>query len=791
MAERIVSPGVFTREKDLSFLPAGIAQLGAAIVGPTLTGPAMIPTQVTSYSEFENKFGTQDPTNYTAYTVKSYLQRGGAPSATIVRTLGNGGYSFTTPIVLTLSSSEGSKVSAVLLPTVSCSALATSFGFGATKFTGSNASASGAEVHSETAAQNISLVVSGAAVGEQTYSISLKPSDSTYITKVFGTSPNGSKPVYVALNFENFASASFAATVVTASVSTATSYIVSGSSYGDYGFTEALTPYITDQSGNKLFRFHTFSDGTDSNSKFKVSIANIKESDIGAGGDDATSTYYSSFTVQIRTFSDTDSKLNIVETFSDVNLNKNSKNYIGRRIGDKYLLFGNDGKIISKGNYTNLSKYVYIEMFDSTDTYDISQYPFGYGNLYKPANVTIPLVSHTTTLSGSDGTQNTKIYFGFNFTNTNNLQYINPAVVTVESDSDYLSQSSNTFLLSTCYDSSGVAITVSSTIKELKFTVPFHTGFDGMKQYVTKATGLDIAGTNVFGFNLNSATTAGTKTYRAALDTISNPDEIDINMLLIPGALHRLHSAVTSYAITLCEERGDVFYVMDAGDIEDSITVTTDAVATLDSNFTATYFPWVKINDDNVGRPVWVSPSVVIAGAIAYNDRNAAVWFAPAGLNRGGLTEVIEAYTRLTQSERDDLYENRVNPIATFPGTGVVAFGQKTLQAKPSALDRINVRRLLIALKKFIASSSKYLVFEQNTSATRSRFLNIVNPYLESVQSRSGLSAFKVVMDDSNNTSEVIDRNQLVGQIYIQPTRTAEFIVLDFVVLPTGATFPA
>jgi len=183
-------------------------------------------------------------------------------------------------------------------------------------------------------------------------------------------------------------------------------------------------------------------------------------------------------------------------------------------------------------------------------------------------------------------------------------------------------------------------------------------------------------------------------------------------------------------------------------------------------------------------------PSVVLPGVIAFTDKVAHEWFAPAGLNRGGLTSVLEAQTRLTHSERDDLYEDRVNPIASFPGQGVCVWGQKTLQARPSALDRVNVRRLLIKLKKFIASSSRYLVFEQNTAGTRNRFMNIVNPFLESVQANSGLSAFRVVMDDTNNTPDVVDRNQLVGQIFIQPTRTAEFIVLDFIVQPTGAAFP-
>ncbi len=197
-----------------------------------------------------------------------------------------------------------------------------------------------------------------------------------------------------------------------------------------------------------------------------------------------------------------------------------------------------------------------------------------------------------------------------------------------------------------------------------------------------------------------------------------------------------------------------------------------------------------QVLDEAQNRPVWVPPSVVLPSVIAFTDKVAHEWFAPAGLNRGGLTQVLEAKTRLTHAERDDLYEDRINPIASFPGQGVCVWGQKTLQGKPSALDRVNVRRLLIALKKFIASSSRYLVFEQNTVATRNRFLNVVNPFLESVQQNSGLSSFRVVMDDTNNTPDVIDRNRLVGQIFLQPTRTAEFIVLDFVILPTGASFP-
>ena len=210
----------------------------------------------------------------------------------------------------------------------------------------------------------------------------------------------------------------------------------------------------------------------------------------------------------------------------------------------------------------------------------------------------------------------------------------------------------------------------------------------------------------------------------------------------------------------------------------------------MDSNYTATYWPWVRVIEPSKNIPVWVPPSVVVPGALAFNDQVAAPWYAPAGLTRGGLTSVSDTYQNLSQANRDTLYVARVNPIANFPNEGVVIWGQKTLQARPSALDRVSVRRLLIAVKKYIASTTKYLVFEQNTNATRNRFLSIVNPYLDTVRQNQGLSAFKVVMDESNNTADMIDRNILYGQIFLQPTRTAEFIIIDFNIQSTGAAFP-
>ena len=220
------------------------------------------------------------------------------------------------------------------------------------------------------------------------------------------------------------------------------------------------------------------------------------------------------------------------------------------------------------------------------------------------------------------------------------------------------------------------------------------------------------------------------------------------------------------------------------------VSNVTGTAATLNSSYAAAYWPWLQ-TQSATGKNEFVPASVVIPGVYAFTDGATAPWFAPAGLTRGGIPNVIQAERKLTRSQRDTLYNANVNPIATFPGSGIAVFGQKTLQKAASALDRVNVRRLLITLKKFVSDVSRNLVFEQNTNVTRNRFLAQVNPYLESVVQQQGLYAYRVVMDDTNNTSDVIDRNQLIGQIFIQPAKTVEYVILDFTIEPTGATFGA
>ena len=297
---------------------------------------------------------------------------------------------------------------------------------------------------------------------------------------------------------------------------------------------------------------------------------------------------------------------------------------------------------------------------------------------------------------------------------------------------------------------------------------------------------IDVASTNTQGLTGSN--------YTNMLNLLSNADDYKYNVLFTPGLFAstlNLGSSQVTTAINNTMNRGDAIYVVDLVPFSSSINDVTTAANNKNTSYAASYWPWVQTIDPDSAQLIWVPASTLVAGVYAYNDNVSEPWFAPAGINRGGLGTVVRAEKKLSQGNRDTLYQNKVNPIATFPGTGVVVYGQKTLQTKASALDRVNVRRLLISLKSYISQVAQNLVFEQNSIATRNQFLSQVNPYLESVQQRQGLYAFKVIMDDSNNTADVIDRNQMVGQIYIQPTKTAEFIYLDFNILPTGAVFPA
>ena len=743
MAEKIVSPGVFTKENDLSFLQQGVAEIGAAFVGPFKEGP-VVPTIVNSQAEFETLFGNVDDTYYTPLAVQSYLREAG--TATIARIAGVGGYTETAPILLTATSGSVTASLGIL-------------------FNGVSASNSGFAGTTVSIGAGGEFLLSGSSAG--LISASLDSTDINDIEAVFGTSPFGSKKPYVYGFFKD--------TDITFDSNVSASITILGNQNFGFDAQEAQTPTIQSQliSGERfnLFRFETLGVGNAANNKVKIGITNIK----AAGSVNGTD--YGVFTVVVRAFGDTNKKKNVLETFSNVNLDPNSPNYISRVIGDRKLSIDSTGKISETGDWVNNSKYVRVQ--DLNVGAPVQAVPFAH------AAYTLPISASTLISakipSATYVTSSVTVYGGIDLDfNTDNLFYAKPLPIgaTVGANVAFGLDNSVT---------NGTALAVGST--SAQFVVAFQDGFDGMNPATPIYKGSDIIAGNSQGFNLASSTSSGSVAYSRAIAALSNSDEFDINMIVTPGVIRRLHTSTATDVLDMVEQRNDCFYIMDTTAFGDSITQAIGESNSIDSNMAATYYPWVKTVDINTNKLIAVPPSVLLPAVFAANDRVAAEWFAPAGLNRGGLVGAVSVQNRLTHSERDTLYEGKVNPIAQFPGQGIVVFGQKTLQDKPSALDRINIRRLLLTVRKYIASTSRFLIFEQNTATTRNRFLNIANPYLESIQQRQGLYAFRVVMDETNNTPDVIDRNILKGSIFLQPTKTAEFIQIDFNILPTGAAF--
>ena len=705
MAEKIVSPGVFTRERDLTFLPAGVQNIGAAVVGPTVKGPAMVPTVVSNFAEYRQLFGDSFESGsganlgyysyLTSLAAEEYLRH--HDTLTVVRVMA-GSYSGATSNVdysaattvratgsLTLVNSFGQTVDDELKIT---SATGTYRFIAADPLGGLPADSTPIYYVStgSSAADYLDQVV--AKINTLNSEVGVIANDATtaltLTASAFGTSGN-------TVTAQTGSGASFftALTLAGGTATTDTSFILNTISDG------ALLNNTAGGEGTN----NILVDGTKDNFRWEVTNRNTSRG---------------TFSLYIRAGHDTHKRKNILETWNNLSLDPNSTNYIAKRLGDSKMNVRGSGTtdpyIQASGSYLNKSKYVSVSVQKSTLNYLDEN-----GNIRDAASTAfLPLASSGSFAGGTDG----------------NVQH------------------------------------------PQKF-------YDA------------INATNMQGYNVAS-NTQGKYAYEDAINLLKNQDEYDINLLMIPGICSALagHSTVAATAMQMCEDRGDCFAIIDPVGFGSTITDATSEAETRDTNYAAVYWPWIQISDNYSSKNVWVPASVAMGGVYAFNDKVSAEWFAPAGLNRGGIDRAIQPERKLTHGNRDSLYDSNVNPLATFPNSGVVAFGQKTLQKKASALDRVNVRRLLIAAKKFIASATRYLVFEQNTSETRNRFLSIVNPYLESVQQRQGLYAFKVVMDDSNNTPDVIDRNEMVGQLFLQPTRTAEFIIIDFNVLPTGAAFP-
>ena len=362
----------------------------------------------------------------------------------------------------------------------------------------------------------------------------------------------------------------------------------------------------------------------------------------------------------------------------------------------------------------------------------------------------------------------------------------------------------------------GASITSTGELEDLlkngynKFTAPFWGGFDGFD--IQKPDPLYNVGmsTTTIGSTATEKNSYAYNSWLRAIDSVADPEQLDMNVLCAPGLTN---DALTKQMIDVCQERGDALAVIDLANVyipmaesyknNRSLRIGTTPVAAvsalkdrrIDSSYGCTFYPWVQTRDDETGQMLWVPPSVAMLGVLGSSQKKSDVWFAPAGFNRGGLSDGAAGITvtgiteKLTSKQRDQLYDGKINPIASFPSTGIVVFGQKTLQERASALDRINVRRLVIHMKKQISILSTQVLFEQNVQSTWNRFKGLIEPFLASVKTRFGITDYKLILDESTTTPDLIDQNVMYAKIMIKPARAIEFIAIDFVIASTGASF--
>jgi hypothetical protein len=781
MPQTFLSPGVETVEIDQSFIQAGAPQPGAILIGRTQKGPAFMPVTVRDFTEFSAVFGGVAPTLPLPYAAKNYLKN--STSLTVVRVLGHNdgttatsGYTVTNVIGIVDTSGTIGTTGSVL------ATIHTNQAFPAVQVSGVAGDA------------NRFVIRFGSTFAA---TASFLTSSDDYIEKVLNTDPTkyGTYGHYIYQVFP------YKKQAVSASW-----YPVQINGNGNTSFTRNFsggqTPWIKSQPLGgveyDILKFLTLGHGRATNDEIKIQIDNVKPSSA------PSSQPYGSFDVVVRSFYDTDSRPVELERFANLNLDPSSPNFVLRRIGDIVESFDTNTRkfVITQGTWPNRSRYIVAQL--NTDVnFPPQALPWGFrgypkelfsgshlGNGGGFGIAKIPSLPYTPNQIDANGNYNTDIAWGVSFVSggvESRMRAFPDGILGTSltgTDEDFsLKHLSGTYVngvLRYSYNTSqsGYApIFASGAIQS--FVMPFYGGFDGWDLRVNDPLYLN---------NSDDSTVIGVVSLKRAIDTIANPDQVQGDTLALPGQ-HNIQ--VTDYARRLVNARKDMFYVMDlTGSTRQEVVANLNA-REIDDNYTAGYYPDVILTDSATNRQVRVPPSVGVMGALAYNDRVAQAYFAPAGLNRGGLSQfgITDTVDRLNHDDRDALYEARINPITKFPNEGIVVFGQKTLQMRPSALDRVNVRRLLIMAKRAVANVARGLAFEPNNPATWTRFVNKVNPILEEYRRGQGINRFKVVMDSSTNTPDVVDRNEMKGKIFLEPSRAAEFITIDFVITPSGVEF--
>jgi hypothetical protein len=760
---------------------------------------------------------------------------------------------------------------------------------------------------------------------DEDVTFNFNPSSRLFIRKVFNTTPHNTntavtpaadaKKYWLGETYEDKVSQLIAA----ATASTLLAFVaplVSGSvTRHDYQYEAqpSKTGWVISQdttsdhasyspaSMQKLFRVVSLEEGDWSERNLKISIRNIRVANTALG-----TSGFGTFDLQIRKIKDSDANPDVVETYTGLDLNPASPNYIAARIGDQNAVWTDSEKRYRYfGTHPNRSKFIRVEMATAVDEGSITTelIPFGFYGMPKSpavsitgasadgsgdnayiqaasasalaidaanftaksnvavqmgatfrtggAAITVSLESPSHKMVGAADMASlsdpTDRYFGVDFSRHNTALFDESTYdiakakdLNVSSGSwDKQAQmvDSNIFSLddvsgssvsatppilgyvwvsgSRVAGTSKTAVDVANGASSIitagydKFTMPLYGGFDGMDN-----SEMEPMINNRLVLSKTTANSYEKYSIIRAIDTISDPELTDMNLLAVPGIYD---TGITNHMLNTCERRADAMALIDiqfaytprheSAEANESVrngvaggnTVAAAAARVktqgYNSSYGACYYPWVQVAAPVSGLPTWVPPSVVALGAMSYGEATQAVWFAPAGFTRGGLSEgrgglpTLAVSQRLSAKERDSLYEVNINPIAQFPAEGIVIFGQKTLQAVPSALDRINVRRLLIFIKKRISVIASTLLFEPNQTATWGKFISQVQPFLDGVKSGFGLEGFKIVLDSTTTTPDLVDRNVMYAKIYVKPTKAIEFIAIDFVITNQGASF--
>jgi hypothetical protein len=782
-----VSPGVYTSERDLSFVTNNVGVTTLGLVGEVTKGPAFQPIFVQNYNEFKTFFGGLNPKKVKKgglqyelpYIAKSYLNN--SNQLYVTRVLGLSGYD--AGVIYNLTISDGGGLNSKTIAVIRARG----------KYDADEnfvPDTNTVDIIGTPTFDKIEIDVTGD--GSVDITVSLDKTKKNYITRVLGrTTTDGNTPIFVEEIYPNFIEGiDFTGKAITMEEESA--------GFSDYKskYKNAITPYVVSEikEGNapsQLFRFHTISDGDSANQDVKISIVNIKPDE-------------REFDVIVRNFHDTDANPVQLERFSKCSMDPTSSNYIARKIGD------------INGDYVSMSSYILVEVKE--DETNVDSYPAGFeGYQVRDADSYTDMSdSYKSEYTQFENKRRTFLGMSDDF-DTDILKYkgegLDPTQTTlgfhmdVDADSDKFVTGKSKFQSETDAQAGDYKELYSRT-----FTLYPAGGFDGWDIYREERTISDeytiqrvTAKINDTQRNFNTEAfvermvsngdlglDSDYYAYYEAIRTFSNPEAVNVNVFATPGIDTLNNGALVEATIEMVErERSDSLYVVTTPDMNTDGSVKTaqevadDMFGKFDSNYTATYWPWVQVNDTENNVLTYIPPTADVMRNIALTDNVAYPWFAVAGFLRGDV-KAIKARRKLTQQDRDILYEARINPIATFSGEGIKIFGNKNLQIKDSSLNRVNVRRLLLQTRKLISAVSVRLLFDQNDETLRNDFLRQVNPILENIRAERGLKDFRVELVSS---PEDKDRNTLSGKIKIKPTNALEYIELEFDVMSSGASF--